>query len=52
MLLYTNPGGCWKTKQIFHDKKQISYQDALAGNTIDLPEASLAKEVSALPPMF
>ena len=47
MLLCTNPGGCWKNKQIFHDKKHISYQDALAGNTTDLPAAPLAREVSA-----
>ena len=52
MLLCTNPGGLWKTKQIFHDTKHISYQDALGGNTTDLPAAPLAREVSALPPVF
>ena len=51
VTLHQSMGG-WKTKQIFHEKKQISYQDALAGNTTDLPAIPLVREVSALPPVF
>ena len=51
VTLHQSRGG-WKTKQIFHDKKQISYQDALAGNTTDLPAAPLEMEVLELPLVF